>query len=218
MNKCINDRPLHHDLIHKICVYRENLMIWPNSLGNSGWLGISRSDHFDINVWSYCDLSRPITICLDSGFSCKICIILVGLEVLTVVTKVFWIVSLCSWEKTWHLRALLDWLTLQPWSWRWYFPLKCPAFSKLHGIITHKTITLHVWFLFPSSILNNVESTTATFSLLFLVWDLIFMYKLKSRVRFPEFQILWEAGLERGTLSLVKTTEELLEGKVAAPV
>jgi hypothetical protein len=33
------------------------------------------------------------------------------------------------------------------------------------------------------------------------------------------FQIFWEAaGLERGPLSLVSTTEELLEGKVAAPV
>jgi hypothetical protein len=33
------------------------------------------------------------------------------------------------------------------------------------------------------------------------------------------FQIFWEAaGLEWGPLSLVRTTEELLEGKVAAPV
>jgi hypothetical protein len=33
------------------------------------------------------------------------------------------------------------------------------------------------------------------------------------------FQIFWEAaGLERGPLSLVRTNEELLEGKVAAPV
>jgi hypothetical protein len=33
------------------------------------------------------------------------------------------------------------------------------------------------------------------------------------------FQIFWEAaGLERGPLSLERTTEELLEGKVAAPV
>jgi hypothetical protein len=33
------------------------------------------------------------------------------------------------------------------------------------------------------------------------------------------FQIFWEAaGLEQGPLSLVRTTEELLEGKVAAPV
>jgi hypothetical protein len=33
------------------------------------------------------------------------------------------------------------------------------------------------------------------------------------------FQIFWAAaGLERGPLSLVKTTEELLEGKVAALV
>jgi hypothetical protein len=33
------------------------------------------------------------------------------------------------------------------------------------------------------------------------------------------FQIFWEAaGLERGSLSLVRTTEELLEGKVSAPV
>jgi hypothetical protein len=33
------------------------------------------------------------------------------------------------------------------------------------------------------------------------------------------FQIFWEAtGLERGPFSLMRTTEELLEGKVAAPV
>jgi hypothetical protein len=33
------------------------------------------------------------------------------------------------------------------------------------------------------------------------------------------FQIFWEAAsLERGPLSLVRTTEELLEGNVAAPV
>jgi hypothetical protein len=33
------------------------------------------------------------------------------------------------------------------------------------------------------------------------------------------FQIFWEAAvLERGPLSLVRTTEELLEGKVTAPV
>jgi hypothetical protein len=36
---------------------------------------------------------------------------------------------------------------------------------------------------------------------------------------FRRFHIFWEAtGLERGPLSLVRTTEELLEGKVAAPV
>jgi hypothetical protein len=33
------------------------------------------------------------------------------------------------------------------------------------------------------------------------------------------FEMFWEgAGLERGPLSLVRTTEELLEEKVAAPV
>jgi hypothetical protein len=33
------------------------------------------------------------------------------------------------------------------------------------------------------------------------------------------YQIFWEVvGLERGPLSLVRTTEELLESKVAAPV
>jgi hypothetical protein len=33
------------------------------------------------------------------------------------------------------------------------------------------------------------------------------------------FHIFWEAvGLERGPLSLVRTIEKLLEGKVAAPV
>jgi hypothetical protein len=33
------------------------------------------------------------------------------------------------------------------------------------------------------------------------------------------FQFFWEAaGLERGPLNLVRTTEELLEGKVASPI
>jgi hypothetical protein len=41
----------------------------------------------------------------------------------------------------------------------------------------------------------------------------------RSRVRFPRFQIFWEAaGLQRGPLSLVRTTEELLEEKVSAAV
>jgi hypothetical protein len=41
----------------------------------------------------------------------------------------------------------------------------------------------------------------------------------EARVRFPAYQIFWEVvGLERGPLSLVSTTEELLDIKVAAPV
>jgi hypothetical protein len=36
----------------------------------------------------------------------------------------------------------------------------------------------------------------------------------RLRIRFPAYQIFWEVGgLERGPLSLVKTTEELLEWK-----
>jgi hypothetical protein len=39
------------------------------------------------------------------------------------------------------------------------------------------------------------------------------------RFGFRRFQIFWAtAGLERGPVSLVRTTEELLEGNVAAPV
>jgi hypothetical protein len=64
---------------------------------------------------------------------------------------------------------------------------------------------------------------------LFLIWDIIYHCGLVVRVfgyrsRGPEFdsrrvQIFWEAaGLERGPLSLVRTIEELLEGKVAVPV
>jgi hypothetical protein len=44
-----------------------------------------------------------IVICLVSGFAFKICIIFVGLEVLTVVSTkktFFWVVPLCSLEKT----------------------------------------------------------------------------------------------------------------------
>jgi hypothetical protein len=38
------------------------------------------------------------------------------------------------------------------------------------------------------------------------------------RVRFPALPDKKEVGLERGLLSLVNTTEELLDRKVAAPV
>jgi hypothetical protein len=41
----------------------------------------------------------------------------------------------------------------------------------------------------------------------------------EARVRFPALPEKKRAvGLERGPLSLVSTTEELLDGKVAAPV
>jgi hypothetical protein len=39
-----------------------------------------------------------------------------------------------------------------------------------------------------------------------------------SRVRFPALPEKKVVGLERGPLSLVSTTEELLDRKVAAPV
>jgi hypothetical protein len=40
----------------------------------------------------------------------------------------------------------------------------------------------------------------------------------KARIRFPALPENNVVGLERGLLSLVSTTEELLERKVAAPV
>jgi hypothetical protein len=40
----------------------------------------------------------------------------------------------------------------------------------------------------------------------------------EARVRFPELPEKKAVGLERGTLSLVSITEELLDRKVAAPV
>jgi hypothetical protein len=40
----------------------------------------------------------------------------------------------------------------------------------------------------------------------------------EARVRFPALPEKKVVGLERGPLSLVSTTEELLETKVAAPV
>jgi hypothetical protein len=40
----------------------------------------------------------------------------------------------------------------------------------------------------------------------------------EDRVRFPAVPEKKVVGLERGTLSLVSTTEELLDRKVAAPV
>jgi hypothetical protein len=40
----------------------------------------------------------------------------------------------------------------------------------------------------------------------------------EAPVRFPELQKKKEVGLERGPLSLVSTTEELRDRKVAAPV
>jgi hypothetical protein len=40
----------------------------------------------------------------------------------------------------------------------------------------------------------------------------------EARVRFPALPEIKVVGLERGPLSLVSTTEELLDRKVAAPV
>jgi hypothetical protein len=40
----------------------------------------------------------------------------------------------------------------------------------------------------------------------------------EARVRFPALREKKVVGLERGPLSLVSTTEELLDRKVAAPV
>jgi hypothetical protein len=68
------------------------------------------------------------------------------------------------------------------------------------------------------------------FYVIFLVWDIVINdrlcglvvrvlgYKSGGPVLFPALPEKKVAGLERGPLSLVSTTEELLDRKVAAPV
>jgi hypothetical protein len=51
-----------------------------------------------------------------------------------------------------------------------------------------------------------------------LVFDDLTATDPEARVRFPALPEKKIVGLERGTLSLVSTTEELLDTKVAAPV
>jgi hypothetical protein len=58
---------------------------------------------------------------------------------------------------------------------------------------------------------NNFEWSKTRFKFILYLSDIKY-YRRCS-------QSFWEAaGLERGPLSLVRTSEELLEGKVAAPV
>jgi hypothetical protein len=49
-------------------------------------------------------------------------------------------------------------------------------------------------------------------------WSEFLATESEARVRFPVLPEKKVVGLERGSLSLVSTTEELLDRKVAAPV
>jgi hypothetical protein len=49
-------------------------------------------------------------------------------------------------------------------------------------------------------------------------WSEFLATDLEARVQFPALPGKKVVGLERGLLSLVSTTEELLDRKVAAPV
>jgi hypothetical protein len=51
-----------------------------------------------------------------------------------------------------------------------------------------------------------------------MLWSEFLAADPEARVRFPELPEKKIVGLERGRLSLVSTTEELLDRKVAAPV
>jgi hypothetical protein len=72
----------------------------------------------------------------------------------TMNSTAFCVVTLCSLvEVQWYFEGFcllpacywfLAWLTLQPWRWRQYIPLKCQwTYTKLHSIETWKTYTLH---------------------------------------------------------------------------
>jgi hypothetical protein len=49
-------------------------------------------------------------------------------------------------------------------------------------------------------------------------WSKFLATDLEARVRFPALPEIKVVGLERGTLSLVRTTDELIDRKVAVPV
>jgi hypothetical protein len=51
-----------------------------------------------------------------------------------------------------------------------------------------------------------------------VLWSEFLATDPEARVRFPALPEKKVVGLERGPLSLVSTTEELLDGKVVAPV
>jgi hypothetical protein len=53
---------------------------------------------------------------------------------------------------------------------------------------------------------------------LWFLWSEFLATDPEARVRFPALPKKKVVGLERGTLSLVSTTEELLDRKVAAPL
>jgi hypothetical protein len=77
-----------------------------------------------------------------------------------------------------------------------------------------------------STFSNKVERVQRQFSTLcynqptasVVYWSEFLATDTEARVRFPALQEKKVVGLERGPLSLVSTTEELLKRKVAAPV
>jgi hypothetical protein len=103
------------------------------------------------------------------------------------------------------------WILLSLWTWR--------IRSKGNSCNLLSTTEVHPRGSFPSDRSTRTQikynELTTTRGILWLQNLHYFMRGFDSR----HFQNFWEAaGLERGPLSLVRTTEELLEGKVAAPV
>jgi hypothetical protein len=70
----------------------------------------------------------------------------------------------------------------------------------------------------PSQSAAYFDKHRANFTLALLYYKNFLATDLEARVRFPELPEKNLVGLERGALSLVSTTEELLDTKVAAPV
>jgi hypothetical protein len=96
--------------------------------------------------------------------------------------------------------------TVEP---KWTVPLK----PKLSNVDDPKTVHLNVNQPLSFSIL--LISPTASV----VQWSELLATDPEVRAWFRHYQIFWEkVGLERGPLSLVSTTEELLGKKVAAPV
>jgi hypothetical protein len=125
------------------------------------------------------------------------------------------------------LFILLVWFEyFQPWRWRLYVHSKCRWTSTRLQSVTSQQIV--IFTVTAVSTLDPIGMSSYFWEYVIRVYILrnVILNILFSgyRSRGPgfdsrRFQIFWEAaGLERGPLSLVRTTEELLEGKVAAPV
>jgi hypothetical protein len=74
-----------------------------------------------------------------------------------------------------------------------------------------------ICLIFPAGFyFRNVSFSEVTASV--VQWSEFLATDPEARVRFPALPKKTVVGLERGPLSLVSTTEELLDRKVAAPV